>query len=378
MHKQALADLLDLLAVRGPSGEEKPVADRIVETCRTIPGFKGLVETDAIGNLFIRFDGPSAGPRLMFSAHLDTIPLALGARPVIRDGMVLNDVPHKSLGADCRAGCAILLQLIRRVAGNPRTYPPLTFVFFAQEEIGVLGSLNVDLPLLGRPGPAMAFDFDSEGVRQIYNGCIGADRLHIDIQAKGAHTCLDPENGISAVVIQSLALADLVKNGWHGVIDRPDGKGLANLGIIRGGEATNCVMPDLYAYAEMRAKDRTFRNRIGQAWKEAFEKAAAGVKNAKGECGKVSFRLGPCYESFEFPKDSPVVQRALKAAAKAGVTPEILLGNGGGDANRIAEHGIPCVALGMGVHSCHTPEEHVSLEEFGQSCDLALALLEGA
>jgi tripeptide aminopeptidase len=384
--EQALKDLLGLLAVPGRSGSEKAVAELIASRCKSMPGFSGQVLFDNAdvqggqggdtGNLIIRFDSPGPKPRLLFSAHMDTIPQAAGGRPVVADGFVRNPVPGKTLGGDCRAGCAVLLQLIRRIAESRGDHPPVTLVFFVQEEIGLLGSRYLDLGKLGVPAPAVSFNFDSEGVNEIYHGTGGAERFHIDIKGIGAHSGINPEDGVSAAIIASHALSALHRLGWHGRINKPEGIGAANIGILQGGETSNAVIPELYAYAEARSNNDLFRRRIVEAWKEAFQKAAAATANARGEHGQVAFRSGPSYDAYAIGKDSPTVRHALAAMAKCKITSTLAIGACGGDANWINTHGIPTVGIGMGAHACHSPEEYVSLKEYYDSCRLAMTLLE--
>ena len=49
-------------------------------------------------------------------------------------------------------------------------------------------------------------------------GATGGYRMTIDIDGLASHAGNRPEEGVSAIAIASLAIADLVKNGWHGLI----------------------------------------------------------------------------------------------------------------------------------------------------------------
>jgi len=382
----ALDDLMELLSVPGPSGSEKEIVKHIISKCKAIPGFKGEIIVDnanqAIehggdtGNLIIRFPGDAQKQGLLFSAHMDTIPFAVGASPVIRDGFVRNQKPGTSLGADCRAGCAILLQLIRKLSAENGNHPPVTFAFFVQEENGEWGSRMLSGDSLGKPAPTMAFNFDGEEPEKIAYASVGVERFHIDIKGKSAHAGINPEEGISAALIFSNALGALSSGGWFGRIRRQEGCGTANIGVLQGGKISNAVMPDLYAYGEARSPDPRFRMQIMDVWKAAFNRAVAAVTNTKGESGDATFRPGSVSESYHLKADSPVVRLAAEAISRCGLTPMLEVCDGVGDPNWLNAKGIPTVGLGMGVHKCHSTDECVSLREFHQSCRIAKALLE--
>jgi endoglucanase len=79
------ADLLELVAIHGPSGFEGPVAEWIhkrIESCVT------RVEIDGVGNVLAVKDGPPGSPVLMLMAHMDQVSMVVTA---IIDGFVRFD-----------------------------------------------------------------------------------------------------------------------------------------------------------------------------------------------------------------------------------------------------------------------------------------------
>ena len=72
--EQLRKDLLDLVAVPGPSGFEQEVARTIREK---IEPFAARVETDGIGNLLAYRDGPADSPLLMVMAHMDEVSMVV-------------------------------------------------------------------------------------------------------------------------------------------------------------------------------------------------------------------------------------------------------------------------------------------------------------
>jgi tripeptide aminopeptidase len=61
---------LDLVAIDSPSGEEEQICKELI---RRFEALGGVCETDAIHNLFARFDGTRGGEWIMLSAHMDTV-----------------------------------------------------------------------------------------------------------------------------------------------------------------------------------------------------------------------------------------------------------------------------------------------------------------
>ena len=91
--------------------------------------------------------------------------------------------------------------------------------------------------------------------------------------------------GNSAIAIASLAIAQLVREGWHGLIVKGQHQGTSNVGVIRGGEATNVVTDHVKLKAEARSHDRQFRKQIVKVIEQAFKDAATQVHTTgAGRC----------------------------------------------------------------------------------------------
>jgi tripeptide aminopeptidase len=126
--KTAQAILLDLLAIPGVSGHEKAVAERIIHTLRAAGCPAGAIAFDSangktplkgeVGNLIVRLPGTVAGPRRLLMAHMDTVPVCLGAKPVVAGRFVKSADPTTGLGGDDRAGCAVVLATAVEILHN--------------------------------------------------------------------------------------------------------------------------------------------------------------------------------------------------------------------------------------------------------------------
>jgi len=377
--------LLEMLAIPGRSGREEQVAEYIIRQLRRAGVPPGAILRDQahrrsphggeIGNLACRLPGTIAAGRRMLSAHMDTVPLCVGARPVVRRGLVVPAEKATALGGDDRAGAAAILVAALEILGRRLPHPPLVFLWTVQEELGLYGARFASLGMLGRP--RLAFNFDGGSPEQVTVGATGGYRMQIRVRGLASHAGVAPDKGVSAIAIASLAVAELHREGWHGLVLRDGACGTSNVGVIRGGDATNVVTPDVELHAEARSHDPAFRRRIVCAIQRAFREAARSVRNVDGACGSVTIRGRLDYESFRLADNDPSLAAAEAAVRAAGGEPVRAISNGGLDANWLTARGIPSVTLGTGVANAHTTDERLDLRQFHQACRIAVRLATG-
>jgi tripeptide aminopeptidase len=380
--ERALDLVLRLMAIPGRSGEEREAADFVRQTLVSAgidPSW--IVEDDAFrrtplagnsGNLILKLPGTVAGPRRMFSAHLDTVPLCVGSQPVLRDGRVESADPHTALGADDRAGVAALVNAVLEIVERRLPHPPLTFLWPVQEEIGLHGARCVDQSLLGEP--ALAFNWDGGSPVKVTLGATGGWRGEIRVTGIASHAGGAPEWGVSAIAIAALAVADLHREGWHGLVEKDGHRGTSNVGVIHGGDATNVVTDQVTLRVEARSHDAAFRQQIVDRIARAFEDAAREVHNVAGATGGVTITGRVDYESFRLSDEEPCVVEAERAIRAQGRTPDRVISNGGLDANWLTAHGIPTVTLGCGQLRQHMTSEALDVEDYLLACRLVLDL----
>ncbi len=330
-----------------------------------------------VGNLIVHIDGRANEPRLMFSTHMDTVPIAVGCQPRLdlTQRRIVNEADGCALGGDNRAGCAVLLHLARELMLRQGDHPPVTLIFFVQEELGLVGARRLDLSLLGEPAPTMCFNWDGRYVDQFVVDVTGTERFTIEVTGIASHAGSSPKSGLSAAVITAQALAELDSSGWFGYIEKGERQGSANAGIMNGGLGSNVIMPAMSILAEARSHDLFFRQQIIQTWKDAFAKAVQNCTNHSGQKGAVTFGAGPTYESFALAESEPTVQRVLTAAKACGIEPKLVPNEGGMDANWIVAHGIPAVTIGPGQRLIHGSDEWIDLDDFEKACQLAVAIV---
>jgi len=391
--KAAEEHLMRFLSVEGVTGQEAAIAAAVADELKKVGVPASAIRFDTVnkripvptqtGNLLVDLPGTRKGPRLLFATHLDTVPLCAGAKPKREGDRIVSD-GTTALGGDNRTGCAVLVTLAETLLKHKLPHPPITLLFTVREESGLHGARELDPADLG--GAKMCFNVDSNLAAELLTGAVGQENWEVEIKGKASHAGVAPEKGISATLVASIALTEAHRGGWFGKVVKPNGTGTSNAGVFSGkdgkpaGDATNVVTDYVYIKGEARSPDAAFAAAIAKAYREAFAKAKAEVKDAGGATAEVKFESTPSYPPFKVEEDAPAVRHAKKAAESIGLKPTTLFSNGGLDANWLDnKHGVPTVTIGAGQREPHTVKEFVDLPEFANGCRLAVALatLEG-
>jgi tripeptide aminopeptidase len=379
--------LIRLLAIDSVTGFEAAIGAAIVDELKKAGVPASAIRYDTVhqriklptevGNLIVDLPGTKPGPRLLFSTHMDTVPLCKGAKPR-RDGDRIVSDGTTALGGDNGTGCAVLIALAKTLIDHKLPHPPITMLFTVREESGLHGARELDPKDLG--GATMGFNVDSTHAALLTIGAVGQQNWEVTIKGKAAHAGVAPERGISSTLVASVGLTEAHRAGWFGKVEQPGGKGSSNVGIFGGkdgkpaGDATNVVTDYVHLVGEARSTDAAFAVKITEAFEAAFNKAKGEVKDADGNMAEVSFQSRTAYPPFLMSEDDPAVQRAKKAAQAMGLEPVTMVSAGGLDANWLVKHGVPTVTFGAGQAEIHTVNEYVVIPEFAQGCRLAVAI----
>jgi tripeptide aminopeptidase len=379
--------LVRLLAIDSVTGFEAAIGAAIVDELKKAGVPASAIRYDTVhqriklptevGNLIVDLPGTKPGPRLLFSTHMDTVPLCKGAKPRREGDRIVSD-GTTALGGDNGTGCAVLIALAKTLIDHKLPHPPITMLFTVREESGLHGARELDPKDLG--GATMGFNVDSTHAALLTIGAVGQQNWEVTIKGKAAHAGVAPERGISSTLVASVGLTEAHRAGWFGKVVQPEGKGSSNVGIFGGkdgkpaGDATNVVTDYVHLVGEARSTDAAFAVKITEAFEAAFNKAKAEVKDADGNMAEVTFQTRTAYPPFLMSEDDPAVQRAKKAAQGMGLEPVTMVSAGGLDANWLVKHGVPTVTFGAGQAEIHTVNEYVVIPEFAQGCCLAVAI----
>jgi tripeptide aminopeptidase len=380
--------LMRFLSVEGVTGHEANIAAAVSDSLRKAGVPASAIRFDdankriplptETGNLIVDLPGTQPGPHLLFSTHLDTVPLCAGAKPRREGDRIVSD-GTTALGGDARTGVALLVVVAETLIKHKLPHPPITLLFTVREESGLHGARELNPAELG--GPVMCINVDGMRAAELIVGAVGQENWEVEIKGRASHAGVAPEKGISATLVGAIALAEARSAGWFGKVVKPDGRGTSNVGIFGGkegkvaaGDATNVVTDYAFIRGEARSPEAAFATRIAEGYQEAFAKAKAAVVDHEGDTAEVKFSHVTSYPPFKLDEESPIVKRAAKALGMLGIEPAYLFSNGGLDANWLDKHGIPTITIGAGQAEIHTIKEYVNLAEYEKGCRLGLLM----
>ena len=383
----AIDHLMNFLSVEGVTGHEANIAAAVSDALKKVGVPASAIRFDdantriplptETGNLIVDLPGTRPGPRLLFSTHLDTVPLCAGAKPKREGDRIVSD-GTTALGGDARTGVALLVVLAETLIKNNLPHPPITLLFTVREESGLHGARELDPKELN--GPVMCINVDGQLASDLIIGAVGQENWEAEIKGRASHAGVAPDRGISATMVGALALAEARKAGWFGKIVKPEGRGTSNIGIFGGkdgkpaGDATNVVTDYAFLKGEARSPEASFAKAIAEGYKQAFAAAKAAVTDHEGDTAEVKFSHVTSYPPFKLDDDSPVVKRAVKALGILGIEPNLLFSNGGLDANWLDKAGIPTITIGAGQAEIHTIKEYVNLTEYEKGCRIGVLM----
>src|SRR5687768_12517671 len=145
--EEACKLVMTMMAISGRSGEEAAIMDfirgKLIEAGISADALhhddvhRRSPVTGQVGNLVLKLPGTVRGPRRMLCAHVDTVPICVGSRPIRNRKKIVSADATTGLGADDRAGAALLLSTVIALARGDVEHPPLTLLWTVQEEIGL-------------------------------------------------------------------------------------------------------------------------------------------------------------------------------------------------------------------------------------------------
>ena len=358
---------LELVRVPSPSGEERVVADQVIEYLQALalPVDEDDVGTridSTIGNLLCRIEPSGEGTPLFFCAHLDTVPPGGPIEPVVEDGVVRNG-GGTILGADNKAAVAAMLEATRRIVAENRPHGGIELLFTPKEEVGLRGAEAFDQERLHA---RLGYVYDHAGpIGEVILGAPYQVKLDASFRGRAAHSGMYPEEGRSAIAAAARAIADLR-------LGRLDEETTANVGEIHGGTARNIVPERCSFAAEARCHDE---RKLGELVQEMLETITFAAQVS--DCD-VETAVDPSARGYRFKRDDEAVRLAAAALERTGFQPTYGLSGGGADANVFNERGLQCLNLANGMTDIHTPDERIAVADLDRMVDVTLALVEVA
>ncbi|MBW1965932.1 MAG: M20/M25/M40 family metallo-hydrolase [Deltaproteobacteria bacterium] len=370
--RDRLADTFrQLVQMDSPSREEGAVADWIKRTLKKEVGADVIEDQSRnqtgseSGNIIVRIPGTEKVTPLFFNAHLDTVEPGRGIKVIFKDGVFQSD-GTTVLGGDDKAAVAILIEVARLLKEYRVSHGPIEFLFTVCEEIGLLGAKSLDPALLeAKAGYAL----DSSDPEILINQAPCAVRFKIRVVGRAAHAGLNPELGINAIQVAARALAEVP-------LGRIDELTTANVGLIRGGKATNIVPEEVELEGEVRSHNPRKLREVRDQILEIFHRVAQDfgpVENAG--LPLIKAEVIDDYPLMSVSEEHPLVATAEKVAKELGRKLRPGMTGGGSDANIFNAKGLATVIMGIGMQNVHTTSERISLDDMVASAEFVLEII---
>ncbi len=366
--ERLVSSLMDLIRIDSPTGEEDEMDQAVTARLQSL-GFQ--VEHDPFNNIIAKLDGD--GEPVILSAHLDTVEPGRGIRPQL-DGDTLRSDGTTILGGDCKAGVAIVLEALTSVLesdpdsgqkSGPSRLPhlPIEVVFTRAEEGGLVGAHHLDF---GRITARRGVVFDGEGqVNRLTVAAPSQNVVKAHIWGRSSHAGVEPEKGISALVIAGQILTRLP-------LGRIDEETTANIGYMEGGLKRNIIPERAYLDGEIRSRNQGKLDYYSGEFQRVFDEVAAMYPEAR-----LDLDIRNTYQNYRVDAEHPTVAMLARALADMGLEPRLEGSGGGSDANVFFEHGIAALPVGIGVRSFHTKEETAVISEVLQGAEFCQRVITG-
>lgn len=338
---------------------------------------------------------PGDLPVMGWLAHVDTAPAyaASGVKPVVHrgydggaitfadaPGLILSpaqspylgqrigdDIVTASgttlLGADDKAGIAIIMTAARHLLANPSIpHGPIRIAFTPDEEIGrgVHARLPADL------GADFAFTLDGAERGEIVYETFSADGAVITIDGVSIHPGQAKDKLVNALHLG----AKIINTLPHVTLTPETTEG--RQGFIHVYEMTGTA-----ARAELKVILRDFE-RDGLAAQGALLRQVCDTVQQTEPRARIDCTIKAQYRNMRYwlEDDMTPVNLARAACRKAGLTPFSVPIRGGTDGSRLTENDVPTPNIFTGMAMIHGPLEWISLQDMAAAVDVCLALAE--
>jgi tripeptide aminopeptidase len=364
--QQTMDDQIRFCEVAAPPFAERARAAVLRQTFRQL-GLESI-RTDKAGNVVGERPGIAPRPRLVISAHLDTVfPEGTDVK-VKRDGAVLRG---PGIGDDCR-GLAVLVAIARVLRQSSwRSQGPITFVATVGEEgLGDLRGVKqlFNETLAGQIDRFVSIDGTGLGVT---NAGVGSRRYRVTFKGPGGHSfaAFGLANPIGALGRAIAKIADFQ------VPSNP--KTTFTVGRVGGGTSVNSIPSQAWMEVDLRSSDPDALDAIEARLSKAVD-AAVVEENARWRTpdvvSVVKERVGD-RPAASTPIGSDIVRTARAVHQALGIP--FALGESSTDANVPMSLGIPALTIGTGGRGsdAHAITEAFDTTDAWQGTQRALLLV---
>lgn len=267
------------------------------------------------------------------------------------------------LGADDKAGVAIIMTAARHLIANPSIpHGKLRLAFTPDEEIG--RGVNEQLP--ADLGANFAFTFDGGALGEIDHESFSADGALVQIEGVSIHPGTAKDKLVNALHLAAKVISSLP----HVTMTPETTEGRDGFIMIyeMGGTAASATLKFIL---------RDFE-RDGLEAKGALLQQVCDTVQASEPRARITCDIRPQYRNMRYwlEDDMTPVDLAFAASNAVGTEPSGQSIRGGTDGSRLTELGVPTPNLYTGMQELHGPLEWISVQDMDVSAHMCLKLVE--
>ena len=312
------------------------------------------------GNLICSLKGNKNVNPIILMAHMDTVTPGIGKKPILEGNIIKSD-GTTVLGGDDVAGIVCILEAVRVLKEQKIQHGNIYIVFTVAEEIGLLGAKSLDYSTINAK---YGFVMDLGGeVGYVAISAPTQNTFDIKITGKAAHAGIEPEKGVSAIEIAADAISKMK-------LGRIDNETTANIGTIKGGEATNIICENIEIRAEARSGGNEKLKAQTEHMKSCFKQSAEKFG------GKVVFKTENLYPAYSINEDEDIISILKTASQKIGIELKLGQTGGGSDTNIINSNGIKAVNISVGMDKVHSVEEQINVDDMVGATEFLISIIQ--
>lgn len=314
--------------------------------------------------IFAKLPGTVLGKGITLAAHTDVVGPCENINPII-DGDIIRTDGTTTLGADDKAGIAVIIETIKVLKEKNIPHEDIYILLTPCEEIGMLGAKNIDwekVPSHMVPAKDVVVIDNAGRAGFVAHTAPGRYDFTITFHGRKAHAGIEPEKGINAIQLASKAIAAMN-------IGRIDEGTTSNLGTIQAKFPSNVVANECVTTGEVRS--------------HSVEKILSVLDNYRSACDRAVEEMGGSY-TFEdicaFPPLKPVddlkfAKEFAAAYESMGIESVLQIIGGGSDSNIFAERGYNSVIIGVGMYDVHTVQESLDTAEMFKTTETLIKFI---
>lgn len=367
--ERIIKNFIEMIKIHSPSKNEKNYTNYLVEKLNKLGvevyldhGYKNY--DGNAPTIFGKLNGKIVGEGITLAAHTDVVEPSESVNAII-DGHIIKTDETTTLGGDDKAGIASILEVLRVIQETNIPHKDIFILLTPCEELGMLGAKNINWDLIPehmKPAKNMLV-IDNAGKAGLI-AHTAPTKYDVDLIFKGktAHAGIEPENGLNAIQLASIAIADM-KMG------RIDELTTSNIGSILSNYATNVVAEECIVKAEVRG--------------HSTEKVLEIIKSYENSCelaikkfgGKYSLKYVCDYPTLK-PKDNLKFANEFKEIYESlGIKSELAVIGGGSDSNILASNGYNSIIIGVGMYNVHTVYETLDTRDLFYTTEAILTYI---